>query len=174
MSPILVGYFAKPTKVPKDWTPSSVSEMCSVSNCLNPAPEGWVEYWRHNDLGFFDTREAAWSILPEGAKDFRLFAYRLLPVRYVQEKAEPFELALGNVAALTPEFTSLGFDVVNKTYSAFFECSPLSCNGMANEVAVNQFCLLATLDEAIAFAERCAREEPEPGPFYVIEVLGAR
>ena len=42
---------------------------------------------------------------------------------------------------------------------------------MADEVAVNRFCLLATLDEAISFAQRCAREEPEPGPFYVVEVL---
>jgi hypothetical protein len=44
---------------------------------------------------------------------------------------------------------------------------------MAEEVPVNRFCLLGTLDEAIAFAERCAREEPEPGPFYVLEVLRA-
>jgi hypothetical protein len=68
-------------------------------------------------------------------------------------------------------FVSLGFDVANKTYSPFFECSPLSCNGMAEEVPVNRSCLIETLEDAIAFAERCAREEPEPGPYYVLEVL---
>lgn len=73
---------------------------------------------------------------------------------------------------LSASFVSLGFDVVNKTpFSAFFECSPLSCNGIAGEVPVNRYCLLATLEEAIASAQRCAREEPEPGPFYVLEVL---
>jgi hypothetical protein len=70
-------------------------------------------------------------------------------------------------------FMSLGFDVVNKTVSAFFECSPLSCNGMANEVAVNRFCLVEDLVEAIALADRFSRDEPEPGPYYVLDVLRA-
>jgi hypothetical protein len=78
------------------------------------------------------------------ANGFRLFAYRLLPIRYLGEQAEPFEIAQQNIEPLQSAFVSLGFDVVNKTFSAFFECSPLSCNGMADEVAVNRFCLLET------------------------------
>ncbi len=130
-----------------------------------------MEYWCHNDLGFFNTRQDALSILPLDATGFSLFAYRLLPVRYLKDQAQPIEIAAQSAEPLPPSFVSLGFDVVNKTFSAFFECSPLSCNGMADEMGVNRFCLLETLDEAIAFAERCAREEPEPGPFYVVEVL---
>jgi hypothetical protein len=91
---------------------------------------------------FFNTPDAAWSIVPSNSKGFALFAYRLRAIRYLQERAEPFEIAEPVVEPLT-----------------------------ASEVAVNRFCLLTTLDEAIAFAQRCAREEPEPGPFYVIEVL---
>jgi hypothetical protein len=92
-------------------------------------------------------------------------------MRFLQDREEPLEIDVQNVEPLPASFVSLGFDVVNKTFSAFFECSPLSCNGMADEVPVNRFCLLATLTEAVTFAQRCAREEPEPGPFYVIEVL---
>jgi hypothetical protein len=169
----LIGYFPKQTGVPEGWLiPSSnVAEVCSVSNCVNPAPEGWVEHWRHNDLGFYNTPGDAWSIVPVGASNFRLFAYRLLPIRYRQGRAEPFEIVVPVIKPLADGFVSLGFDVANKTLTPFFECSPLSCNGMADEVAVNRFCLLATLDEAISFARRCALEEPEPGPFYVVEVL---
>jgi hypothetical protein len=169
---VLVGYFPRRTNLPAGLSFSTnVDELCSVSDCLKAAPENWVEHWRHNDLGFFNTCQDALSILPPDASGFSLFAYRLLPIRYLKDQAEPIEIAAQSAEPLPPGFVSLGFDVVNKTFSAFFECSPLSCNGMADEVAVNRFCLVATLDEAIAFAERCAREEPEPGPFYVLEVL---
>jgi hypothetical protein len=68
---------------------------------------------------------------------------------------------------------SLGFDCVGKSmYTALgFECSPLSCNEMASEIAANQFCLFTDLDGAIAGAERFAVEQPEPGDYYVVEVL---
>ena len=51
-----------------------------------------------------------------------------------------------------------------------FECSPLSCNGLATEVPVNRACLLDSLEEAVALARRCAREQPEPGSYFVVEV----
>lgn len=57
-----------------------------------------------------------------------------------------------------------------KSHSHFFECSPLSCNNMAKEFAVNRHCLVDDLDQAGSVAERFAVEEPEPGPYYVIEV----
>ena len=130
-----------------------------------------MEHWRHNDLGFFNTSDDAWSIVPPHTKDFRLFAYAIVPMRFVPAGEEPLEITVHDVEPLPTSFVSLGFDVVNKTFSAFFECSPLTCNGMADEVPVNRFCLLGTLTEAITFAQRCAREEPESGPFYVIEVF---
>jgi hypothetical protein len=122
-------------------------------------------------MGFFNTRRDALAVLSPGAADFSLFAYRLLPVRYSNDRTEPFEIANDGVEPLPADFAPLGFDVANTGVTPFFECSPLSCNGMAGEVAVNRFCLMDALEEAIAFAQRCAREEPEPGPFYVIEVL---
>ncbi len=52
-----------------------------------------------------------------------------------------------------------------------FECSPLSCNEMAAEISANEFCLFRGLNAAIAGAQRFAAEQPEPGDYYVIEVL---
>ncbi len=101
---------------------------------------------------------------PSGSDGFAVFAYRLFPVEFANGKIK--RLAIGDlpVEPLPPGFRSLGFDVVDKTCSAFFECSPLSCNGMANEVDVNRYCLVENLVEAIALAERFSRDEPEPVP----------
>ena len=52
-----------------------------------------------------------------------------------------------------------------------FGCSPLSCNGMAESTTVNDACLIDELESALAAARRFAVEQPEPGPFVVIEVL---
>jgi hypothetical protein len=76
------------------------------------------------------------------------------------------------VEPLPPSFISIGFDAVSKSTSDFFECSPLSCNHMAAHIAgVNRYCLMDTLNEAVMLAERFSIEEPERGPYYVIEVL---
>jgi hypothetical protein len=42
---------------------------------------------------------------------------------------------------------------------------------MASEMPVNEHCLFPTLDAAIAGAVRFAAEQPEPGDYYVVEVL---
>ena len=73
-------------------------------------------------------------------------------------------------AELPLSFRRLGYDVVNRDYASSFECSPLSCNTMAAEVMVNEFCLFEDYDAALAFAERCGREQPEPGEYVVVEV----
>jgi len=94
-----------------------------------------------------------------------------LPVRFSNGSRESFTPAVYAVEPLPSNFVSLGFDVVSKSVSAFFECSPLSCNGMAAEAPVNQYCLVDALDDAVAAAVRFSHEEPEPGPYYVVEVL---
>jgi len=173
----LLGYFPKRTGVPAGWSTSAtsahVTEICSVSDCVAASPEGWIDHWLHNEGGFFSTWVDAQSVLPSGSDGFAIFAYRLLPVEFANGMTK--RLAIGDLAVepLPPGFESLGFDVVSRTCSAFFECSPLSCNGMANEVEVNCYCLVENLVEAIALAERFSRDEPEPGPYYVVDVLRA-
>jgi hypothetical protein len=169
----LIGYFLKGTSVPSgsDWWPPSVVEICSVSHCLNTPPRGWIDRWLHNDFGFFNSRNDARTIFGEAPQGYRLFAYRLLPERFEKGRREAFAIPQLSVEPLSDRFASLGFDVTNKSDSIHFECSPLSCNGLAKEVPVNCFCLLDTLAEAESFAERCSREEPEPGQYFVLEIL---
>jgi hypothetical protein len=178
----LIGYFAKRSDVPGDWAQwevwkghaPAISELCSVSDCLTVSPEGWVERFLHNDLAFFNSRADALSVIPSQQGGDSLFAYRLLSKRFVGGAEEELSIPDLPVEPLGPSFVSLGFDVVNKDLPdivPYFECSPLSCNGMAAEVQVNTYCLIDTLGAAIAVAIDFSREPPEPGAYYVIEVL---
>ena len=154
-------------------TSAHVTEICSVSDCIATSPEGWIDRWLHNEWGFFNTQVDAQLVVPSGSDGFAIFAYRLFPVEFANGMTK--RLAIGDlpVEPPPPGFRSLGFDVVDKTCSAFFECPPLSCNGTANAVDVNRYCIVENLVEAIALAERFSRDEPEPGPYYVLDVLRA-
>ena len=37
-------------------------EIASVSTCISSAPEGWIDLWKHNRLGFYDTLDLAQAI----------------------------------------------------------------------------------------------------------------
>ena len=89
------------------------------------------------------------------------------------------------------EFERLGYDVVqfrpvqlmdldgierydHSMASAGYGCSPLSCNYLASSFPVNRYCLIDTIDVAFQIAQTFGREEPEPGPFAIVEVLRRR
>jgi hypothetical protein len=170
------GYFIKRVMLNPDWLQvPRVLEVCSVSNCISVPPEGWVERWLHNEFGWFNRIADAVRIAPADSRtEYRLFAYRLYP--------EVFRRS-GRVALVVPgdvrpdpiphAFQSLGFDSVNKSMESVlgFECSPLSCNSMAAEWNVNERCLFPSLELALAAADRFATDQPEPGDYYVVEVL---
>jgi hypothetical protein len=69
-------------------------------------------------------------------------------------------------------FVPLGYDVMSIQGNYMdFGCSPLSCNGLAREIRVNGHCLIDDLHEAVRLAQRFDVEQPEPGPYYVVQVL---
>jgi hypothetical protein len=174
---ILCGYFPKLIATRPEWLAEpTVEDVCSVSKCVSPGPDDWVDQWRHNLLGWFNTVTDARSVVPANdVSRYRLFAYRL-PSFYRQGHPEPVRLPRDvSAEPLPPGFVSLGFDVYSNSMDSILgpECSPLSCNSMASEFHVNRHCLLATLDEARDAAATFSVEHPEPGDYYVAEVLEA-
>lgn len=167
-----IGFLPKNTAIPTGWSSlRQVTEICSVSCHVNSTPDGCFERWVHNRLGFFSTLADARAAIATHPESFVVFAYRLLMVRFAAGRQEAL-LPDDSLAESIPcSFVSRGFDVVSRSVTSFFECSPLSCNGMADEVPVNSGCLVETVEEAIALAERFSLEQPEPGPYYVVEVL---
>lgn len=170
------GYFAKQIEPkPEFLNAPGVREICSVSECISSGPEGWVEHWLHNEFGWFNCAVDAIRVIPSGHEsEYRLFGYRLHPEIFRNGNRVPLTIPADvRPEAIPSTFRSLGFDSLNKSMESVLglECSPLSCNSMADEIEVNEFCLFPEIDAAIAGAERFSREQPEPGDYYVVEVL---
>ena len=170
------GYFAKRVMPRPGHLPAAgVREICSVSECISPGADNWIASWRHNGLGWFNRVADAVSVVPEKQRgEYRLFAYRIHPEVFGTKGRAPLPLPADvRPEPLPAEFRSIGFDSASRSSAAglSLECSPLSCNGLAAEMPVNERCLFPTLAAAIAGAERFAVEQPEPGDYYVVEVL---
>lgn len=169
----LAGYLPKRIRRPSDWLHvPAIVEVCSVSSCISPVAD--ADDHLRNALDLYDSPELARSTAT--GHDWRLFAYKVLSIRYDElgcEYAWPWPAVVPT--PLPSGFRSIGFDVVNDStgIGSHLACSPLSCNGAAERWPVNAHCLLDSLDVAIAAARHFANdEEPvEPGPSFVAEVL---
>jgi hypothetical protein len=66
-----------------------------------------------------------------------------------------------------------GFDVVTFFAKGAPECSPLSCNSMAEHMATNSHCLFDSFDEAEARLGSGEFNNCEPGPYRIFAVYSA-
>jgi hypothetical protein len=152
-----------------------VEEICSVSDCIAPGPEGWRDQGKHNVYDMYDTPDLAWSVVPAGVRsDFELFAYRLLPVGFAEGREESvegwWELT---VEPMPRSYVRLGWDAVVGGNHHGFGCSPMSCNIGCKDVEIakrNRYCLVSTEQEGVALARHFSVCQPEPGPYCVVEV----
>ncbi|MGI0029280.1 MAG: hypothetical protein ACREAQ_06165 [Nitrososphaera sp.] len=123
----------------------------------------------------YDSPELAWSVVSEDIRHgFELYAYRMLPVKFDEGQQEPFEIPPLRVEPLDSSFECLGFDIVSRSAGSSFECSPLSCNHMAEQCAVNRYCLVEDHETALRLASGFEAAGCEPGPYYVVEVWRRR
>lgn len=188
-APIFLGYCAKEIWVPTpEWGGAwgaHVQEIASVSSCLSSRAPNWRDRWDFNRSTCWDNEGLAWASGPDPSLPHsRLFCYRLLPILF-GATGEPATVSVDDLFPVSlpdlpdePDlaaYQSIGYDVVQshppKLAILGFGCSPLSCNGMAENIAVNRYCLLDELDNALAIAKSFGAEQPEPGPYVVIEVL---
>ncbi len=173
------GYFAKHVAPRPDWLNApAVREICSASDCLSRAPDGWIDHWLHNGFGWFNRVADALAVVPQDSgAAARLFAYRIHPQLFRAGAGSDLVVPADVRPDPIPStFERLGFDSVSKSMAGVlgFECSPLSCNSMASEMETNECCLFHSLEAAVVGATRFSIEQPEPGDYYVIEVLEHR
>ncbi len=174
-SAIPIGYFPKRIAPRPEWLKApSVVDICSVSECMSPGPEGWINHWRQNDMWMYDTEEIARSIVGDSPEKtaFHMFAYRIVPLLFDQGQSEVLAMPSLTVQELPADYRFLGFDIVSRSQGACFECSPLSCNGVAETEAVNAHCLVDNEETALRLAHAFSNQSIgcEPGPYCVIEV----
>lgn len=178
---IAAGYMAKHVAAAPAWGEAAgVRDICAVSPCLSVDFADYIGYWRHNGYWLFNdpadiaaTRHDA-ELAPGLCT---LFYYEFLRREYVVDGAQwrdirpTAELPLD----VTPPLNAvlLGYDVVCYSTGTAAECSPLSCNGLANEHTVNQHCLLDTASAAVSLIDSDALRHAEPGPYRVAAVYNA-
>ena len=175
-NPILIGFFPKKVVPRTDWFKNPVvRDICSVSTCISPGPDNWINKWKHNtDTWLFDTPAAARSILAPEDYDFTVFAFRAFPVLFDGESTHPWDITPAPPYDLS-SFAFIGYDIVSRYGGTNFSCSPLSCNNGCETIPVNEHCLIDNLDDAWEAAERIGAESHskqlwEPGPYCLIEV----
>ena len=176
---IPAGYMSKHVAVRHEWLKDlpHVEDIYSLSHCLSAHFGDYIDHWRHNGFWLFDGPEIIHDIAAKSRIDLAattLFYY----------EAYEFELNDGSTWSLgedgtwsdidTSDFPNnvtppvskelKGFDVVCHMLTvADPGCSPLSCNGIAKEVAVNRHCLFDTLDQAKAALDAGNFANTEPG-----------
>lgn len=162
-------------------------EIANVSGCLSERPDKWVERWDCNRAVCWNSEAEAWACVPDESREtFNLFAYQVLPLLFgtsgIEAPITIDQLFPSDMPALPSDaaplhFHTLGYDIVERNAAMGilgFGCSPLSCNGMAESIPVNDYCLVDDLESALAAARRFGVEQPEPGPYVVVEVLARR
>lgn len=165
-------------RVPKkpDWLKATdVVDIYSVSSCIAEDFTDYIDYWKHNRYWFFDLPEIIRSLAKEHSipiEGTSLFYYEAYEFEFddaswlVHSPEESFPTSV-----VPPSRKQLeGFDVVNFYARNSPECSPLSCNSMADELHTNAHCLFASFDEAETNIKNGTFKNCEPGPYRILSV----
>jgi hypothetical protein len=173
---IPVGYMAKricqsPEFVHAPW----VVDIYSVSSCVNDEFADYISFWRHNGFWLFDSPEIVREVAKENSIDLSetsLFYYEAHEMEFDGEKWRPFapEASIETNVKLPSRKMLEGFDVVTFSVGRSHECSPLSCNGLADEIHTNCHCLLESFELAESSLNLGKFAGGEPGPYRIFAV----
>lgn len=187
---IPAGYMSKVVaRKPDSIAAAQVRDLYSVSSCISANFADYVGYWKHNRFWFFDSADVIQGLCAEHGIDLAnttLFFYEIHEHEYDsgQWKQIPVGATLASPSLASPSPADLpatdieppqvkrlvGFDVVCYSTGNSPECSPLSCNALANDVSVNEHCLFETFNHAKEALEQGRFENSEPGPYRILAV----
>jgi hypothetical protein len=171
-----VGYMAKRVGKPPGWVgPSHVVDVYSVGDCVNDDFADYINYWKHNGYWLFDSPEVIRTVARENSIDLNgtvLFYYEAHGLEYDGENWRPFapEPSIPTSVVPPPLMKLEGFDVVTFWAGNAPECSPLSCNGLAEDLPTNEHCLFDSFNEAEASLNSGRFTKCEPGPYRIFAV----
>jgi hypothetical protein len=173
-----VGYLYKHIAFRPDWIKAeNVDDIFSLSGCVSKNFADYINYWKHNGYWLFDSPYIIENIAKEHSFSLngsRLFYYEAFEEEYDYDTAQ-WQAFMPEASFITnveiPEHKKLeGYDVTTFMVRTFPECSPLSCNGLAETAITNRHCLFNTFEDARRAIECGAFKDTEPGPYRIIAV----
>jgi hypothetical protein len=173
---IPVGYMAKRVKRRPDWLQApQLVDIYSVSNCQCESFADYIPFWKHNGYWFFDSPEIIKSVAKENSISLEgtsLFYYEEYEMEFDGEAWHPWspEASFPTNVVLPSNKQLEGFDVVTFYAKNSPECSPLSCNSMAEEIPTNAHCLFGSFEEAENNLTAGRFQNVEPGPYRIFSV----
>jgi hypothetical protein len=173
---IPAGYMAKRVYARPDWLKAShVAEIYSLSNCISEDFADYISYWKHNGYWLFDSPEIIKKVAEENSiqlAGMSLFYYEAHEMEFDGERWVPWLPEPSFPTNVVPPSGKQleGFDVVTFYARSTPECSPLSCNSMAEEVRTNAHCLFESFEEAEKNLNNGVFKDAEPGPYRIFSV----
>ena len=174
---IPVGYMAKTIlNRPEGFGTTDIIDIYSVSSCMSKNFSDYIEFWRHNGYWFFDSPRIIQEISKEYSVNLtgtKIFYYEVYDLEFHEndewKSFEPEASFPTNIEV--PDSKNLeGYDVVTFSTGNSAECSPLSCNSLANTIPVNRHCLLPDFDTAYQLLINGQFQNAEPGPYRIFAV----
>jgi hypothetical protein len=179
---IPAGYMLKHVLPRPSWIKTAaVSDIFSVSSCCSKDFADYIKYWRHNGYWLFNRPADMDEIAASERADrsmLKLFYYEVYECEFDEfEKAwsafDPEKSC--ETSVVKPNTAKLeGFDVVSFSTGNNPECSPLSCNSLADVMPVNQHCLFASFAEAKEALEVGKFIDADPGPYRIFAVYSVQ
>jgi hypothetical protein len=183
---IAAGYMARRVYKKDDWLKAckkkallesvpQVLDIYSVSGCLSENFADYIQFWKHNGYWLFDTPQIIKSVAKENSISLEgasLFFYEVYEMEFNDNRWAPWSpepsFPTNVVSPLRKKLE--GFDVVTFYVRTNPECSPLSCNSMAEELPTNAHCLFESFDEAKRTLDNGSFKDAEPGPYRIFSV----
>lgn len=171
---IPMGYLYKKIAPKPDWIKASIEDVYSISDCVSENFAEYINYWAHNDYWIFNSPEIMQKIAVDmniDLSEMQLFYYEIYKLQHDNEwqTFTPNPSFITDI--LTPQDKKLkGFDVATFSQGNFPECSPLSCNNLADKQTINNHCLFDTFEEAKKAIDEGLFNKGEPGPYRIIAV----
>ena len=169
------GYMAKRVEKPKGFNVTQVTDVYSVSSHVNDNFADYVNFWKHNGYWLFDSAEIIRSVANDNSISLdgtSLFYYEVHEQEFDGEQWLAFDPEVSfTTNDIEPNVKVLGgFDVVTFSAGTSPECSPLSCNYMANELRTNTHCLFDSFEETLTSVSNKLFNNSEPGPYRIFAV----
>ena len=171
---IPVGYMYKEVCSKPDWLKTdAVVDIYSVSDCVSSD----FNEWERNGYGLFDSPQIMEGKAKQKSIDLsemKLFFYKASDKQWDENEQKWEDYQPKNIFKTDvqlPKETKLeGYDVVSFFNNTWCECSPLSCNHLAESITVNDHCLLNTYEDALELTKSGELKDCSPSPYRIYEV----